>query len=98
MGAAMDGEDGKWMGLALAEGEAALEEGEVPVGCVFVKGGAVVGRGHNKTNAELDATRHAGAPLAKTSPFSLPHPIPALEQTNARCTKSTRCRLHSARL
>ncbi len=29
------------------------------MGCVFVKDGAVVGRGHNETIATCNATRHA---------------------------------------
>eukprot|EP00937_MAST-01D_sp_MAST-1D-sp2_P005659 g5659.t1 len=54
-----------FMRLAIAEGERALAEGEVPVGCVLVLPGAggepdvVVGAGGNKTNEKLNATRHA---------------------------------------
>ena len=33
--------------------------GEVPVGCVFVRDGLVIASGHNLTNRDMDATRHA---------------------------------------
>jgi len=47
------------MRAALAEAEAAGAEGEVPVGCVVVHEGRVVGRGHNRTEALKDPTAHA---------------------------------------
>ncbi|MCK4571694.1 tRNA-specific adenosine deaminase, partial [candidate division WOR-3 bacterium] len=33
---------------ALKEAEFAFKEDEVPVGCVVVKDGAIIGRGHNR--------------------------------------------------
>ena len=47
------------MRLALVEAERAAEAGEVPVGAVVVKGGQVVGRGHNQTERLGDPTAHA---------------------------------------
>ncbi|MBM3330890.1 nucleoside deaminase [candidate division WOR-3 bacterium] len=47
------------MRVALAEAEAAAAEGEVPVGCVVVHEGRIVGRGHNRTEALKDPTAHA---------------------------------------
>ncbi len=47
------------MALALDEARLAEAEGEVPVGCVVVRAGAVIGRGHNRTEALLDPTAHA---------------------------------------
>jgi len=55
-----------WMRLALEEGERALENREVPVGCVIVlpeehspTGEAIcIAVGSNETNATGDATRH----------------------------------------
>jgi len=44
---------------AEAEAENALNRNEVPVGCVFVRDSFIVARGHNLTNIEMDATRHA---------------------------------------
>ena len=40
-------EDRKWMALALAQAEKALENGEIPVGAVVVKDGILLGAGHN---------------------------------------------------
>jgi len=48
-----------WMGEALREAAAAAECGEVPVGCVVVHEGRIVGRGHNQTEMLRDATAHA---------------------------------------
>lgn len=47
------------MRQALREAAAALEAGEVPVGCVIVHGGRVIGRGWNRTEAAEDPTAHA---------------------------------------
>jgi len=47
------------MRVALAEARKALDEGEVPIGCVIVHEGAVVGRGHNQVERLQDATAHA---------------------------------------
>ncbi len=49
----------EWMGLALAEAEAAGTEGEVPIGAVVVIDGEVVSRRHNKREATGDPTAHA---------------------------------------
>lgn len=53
------GDDAHWMGLALREAAAAKETGEVPVGCVIVKEGRILGRGHNRVEAIQDPTAHA---------------------------------------
>jgi tRNA(adenine34) deaminase len=47
------------MQSALREARAAAVEGEVPVGCVVVHAGRVIGRGHNRTEALQDPTAHA---------------------------------------
>ena len=47
------------MRAALAEALKALDEGEVPIGCVIVHEGMVVGRGHNQVERLKDATAHA---------------------------------------
>ncbi len=44
---------------ALKEAEIARNLGEVPVGCVIVKNGEIIGRGHNLTETEKDPTAHA---------------------------------------
>ncbi len=47
------------MRFAFREAEKAYELDEVPIGCVIVKDGAIVGRGHNQTEQLLDSTAHA---------------------------------------
>ncbi|ORY01535.1 cytidine deaminase-like protein [Basidiobolus meristosporus CBS 931.73] len=49
----------QYMREALKMAEEAYEIGEVPVGCVFVHNGVIIGRGRNKPNETLDGTRHA---------------------------------------
>ena len=51
--------DTRYMTLALAEAQKAFAMGEVPVGCVIVADGQVVGRGHNLTETLADVTAHA---------------------------------------
>lgn len=51
--------DQYFMELALAEAERAAVEGEVPIGCVIVHEGMVIGKGHNRTEALCDPTAHA---------------------------------------
>ena len=48
-----------FMPLALDEARAAGVRGEVPVGCVIVRDGAVVVRAGNRTVADRDPTAHA---------------------------------------
>ena len=50
---------GSFMDLAFAEARAAAAAGEVPVGCVIVRGGDVLARTRNRTLAERDPTAHA---------------------------------------
>jgi tRNA(adenine34) deaminase len=47
------------MELALAEARSAAAAGEVPVGCVVVRGGEVVVRARNRTLVDRDPTAHA---------------------------------------
>jgi len=48
-----------YMRLALELAREALSEGEVPVGCVIVRDGAVVGRGRNRRETGRTALGHA---------------------------------------
>ena len=48
-----------FISLALDEARAAGVRGEVPVGCVIVRDGAVVARAGNRTVADRDPTAHA---------------------------------------
>jgi tRNA(adenine34) deaminase len=48
-----------FMDMALEEARAAGARGEVPVGCVIVRDGAVVASAGNRTLADRDPTAHA---------------------------------------
>ena len=47
------------MRIALQEAERALEYDDVPVGAIAVHQGAIIGRGHNRREADQDPTAHA---------------------------------------
>ena len=52
-------EDERFMREALALAQAAAGEGEVPVGCVVVRDGEIVGRGRNRREGAKSALAHA---------------------------------------
>src|SRR5256885_5416327 len=58
-GASTSDEYERWMREALALAHAAQDRGEVPVGAVVVRDGAIVGRGGNAPIAANDPTAHA---------------------------------------
>ena len=49
----------KWMKFALQEADKAFHAKEVPIGCVVVKEGYIVGRGYNQCESLHDPTAHA---------------------------------------
>ncbi|KAJ2355909.1 tRNA(adenine34) deaminase [Coemansia sp. RSA 2618] len=49
----------EYMKEALLMADEAYKASEVPVGCVFVFDGRIVGRGRNETNATKNGTQHA---------------------------------------
>ena len=55
----MPASDEDWMAEALALARAAQARGEVPVGAVVVRNGAIIGRGGNAPIADSDPTAHA---------------------------------------
>ncbi len=55
----MDAPDQLFMREALAEARAAEAAGEVPIGAVIVRGGAIIARGANRTIRDCDPTAHA---------------------------------------
>lgn len=57
--APISSDDERYMRLALLEAEKAYAAGEVPVGCVIVSQGQIIGRGHNLTETLSDVTAHA---------------------------------------
>ena len=48
-----------YMRMALEEARLAAEAGEVPVGCVIVRNGEVVGRGRNRREEKQSTASHA---------------------------------------
>jgi len=52
-------DDEAGMRAALREARESLARDEVPVGCVIVHDGLVIGRGHNQVESLQDATAHA---------------------------------------
>ena len=52
-------DDYDFMGEALKLAREAAQRGEVPVGCVIVKDGEIVGRGSNRREADKSALAHA---------------------------------------
>ena len=52
-------EDAYYMEQALALAREAAREGEVPVGCVIVRGDEIVGRGRNRRETDKSALAHA---------------------------------------
>jgi tRNA(adenine34) deaminase len=60
-----------FMSLALDEARAAGARGEVPVGCVIVRDGAVVARAGNRTLADRDPTAHAEIVTIRAAAASL---------------------------
>jgi cytosine/creatinine deaminase len=57
-----------FMAEAISQAKQGLSEGGIPIGSVIVRGGKILGRGHNKrvqegdpvTHAEIDCLRNAG--------------------------------------
>lgn len=52
-------EQEKYMAQALALAREAAAAGEVPVGCVIVRGGEIVGRGRNRREEKQSTASHA---------------------------------------
>jgi tRNA(adenine34) deaminase len=52
-------EDEKYMKQALAQAKKAFSLGEVPIGCVIVYEGKVIGRGYNRRNTDKNTLCHA---------------------------------------
>jgi tRNA(adenine34) deaminase len=51
--------DERWMNEAISNALKALNDGEVPVGAVIVKGGEIIGSGYNRVEGKKLATAHA---------------------------------------
>jgi tRNA(adenine34) deaminase len=55
----MQDDDVRYMQYALREAEKAFDAGEVPVGCVIVHEGEIIGKAHNQRETLQDPTAHA---------------------------------------
>ena len=49
----------KYMALAIEEAEKCALSGDVPVGCIIVRDGEIIGRGHNTRERDKSALGHA---------------------------------------
>ena len=52
-------QDEKYMRQALRLAKKALDQGDVPIGCVIVQDGKVIGRGYNRRNKDRTTLAHA---------------------------------------
>ena len=52
-------ENARYMQAALREAQLAYEAGEVPVGCLIVHDGQIIGKAHNQREVLQDPTAHA---------------------------------------
>lgn len=52
-------EDEKYMKMAIAQAKKAYSLGEVPIGCVIVYNGKVIGRGYNRRKTDKNTLSHA---------------------------------------
>lgn len=52
-------DDDRYMAEAMVEARAAVAHGDVPIGAIVVRDGAIVGRGRNRREVESDPTAHA---------------------------------------
>jgi tRNA(adenine34) deaminase len=55
----MPSDDERFMAEAVAEAQSAADAGEAPVGCVLVRDGRIIARGHNLRQRAQDPTAHA---------------------------------------
>lgn len=60
-----------WMAQALTLAQEAADAGEVPVGCVLVADGEIIGRGRNSPIEFLDPTAHAEILALRQGAFAL---------------------------
>jgi len=86
---AFSADDERWMRLALAEADKALEHEDVPIGAVIVHNGAVIGAGHNHREADQDPTAHAEMIAIRQAAQAIGHW--RLEETTLYCTLEPCC-------
>lgn len=54
-----EADDARFMKEAVKQAQKAAKIGEVPIGCVIVKEGKIIGRGYNRRNADHSTLSHA---------------------------------------
>ena len=64
-----------YMDQALALAREAAEAGEVPVGCVIVRGSEIVGRGRNRRETDKTALGHAEIQSCRIPPPDVSLPL-----------------------
>lgn len=55
----LSSDDERFMRMALRQAQIAFDMKEIPIGCVIVKDGVVIGKGYNQVEQLKDATAHA---------------------------------------
>src|SRR5262245_25750274 len=65
--------DDDWMMIAIEEARAAAAAGDVPVGAVVVRDGALIGRGRNRREVDRDPTAHAEVVALRDAAHALGH-------------------------
>ena len=80
-------QDELFMEAALREAELAFDEGEVPIGAVLVRDGAVVAAAHNRVEGLQDASAHAELLCARAAAAAV-QPVPSwrLNASTLYCT------------
>ena len=83
-------DDERLMGIALEEAALAAAEGEIPVGACVVRDGVVLGRGHNRREADRDPLGHAEIAAIRAAAAALGSwrwtAVPSMSRWNpARC-------------
>jgi tRNA(adenine34) deaminase len=65
--------DDDWMMIAIEEARAAAAAGDVPVGAVIVRDGAIIGRGRNRREVDRDPTAHAEVVALRDAAHAIGH-------------------------
>jgi tRNA(adenine34) deaminase len=82
----MDIEHEKFMRLALAEAQQALAANDFPVGCILVRGGAIIGRGRRVNSRSSSANELDHAEMKALRGLADRQPLPDRTGITAYCT------------
>lgn len=81
--------DAMWMRHALQEAEIARLHEDVPIGAIAVRHDEIIGRGHNRREADQDPTAHAEMIAIRQAAASIGHW--RLEEVTLYCTLEPCC-------